>query len=618
MKKHLLFLGLGISILALTGCNNKETQNNNGNTNNDKYVEKEINVYYSNSSEKHNIRNYENESIIPYIGIKDYYKLLLKNTDSKELSDLRIIKDNDIYKIETQRGYDAYINVKENTLYSKNLTNFTNTSSYLKDLPTTSFDGSPYVKVKSLKSMDLATPTLIDFDDYNIDIFGDDNDVYLPIPTLGDIFTGMNLIYSAYNMKDLYIVNGEKEETLMGTFKAYNDDLFTDELNKDYMKYAFNEYCLFFDFFLERTGRTGIEKTYDLSNGLSNALEADEYGRRLKNDLKSTNIVNYCAATGVLGRSIYDGGHTNYSYVYGTTVNGNNAKWFNKDLQIQITERINSYNDSPMIKNSDYTTKYYGVIRKTRKEKLNKENSNLYGEEAYTEFGNIAMISIDDYMTEYYNRDKWLDCYNHKSATIPYGKNEGGAVAALYKGFERAHQNENIKTVIVDLGANTGGSSDEMMYLINFLTGNDKYYYKNQLTDQIIEASFYVDKNLDTKFDDDDINFDPVDDLNVVVLTSSSSFSCGGISPIYLHDLGLKVIGENGGGGSCAIVYRADALGIYNVAGTYFNFVSPKRKANIDYEKDYLCDYFIKKDANNDYSNFYDKEYLTNLINQII
>jgi len=46
-----------------------------------------------------------------------------------------------------------------------------------------------------------------------------------------------------------------------------------------------------------------------------------------------------------------------------------------------------------------------------------------------------------------------------------------------------------------------------------------------------------------------------------------------------------------------------------------FNIVSPNNKENIDNERAHVCDYFITKEQNNDYSNFYDIDYLTNLIN---
>ena len=605
MKKGLIFLGLGLSLLALASCNKDANSKDN-------YIEKEINVYYSNSTKKHLIKEYKN---IPYLGIKDYYKLLLNNSSSKDISDLKITKENDVYKVETPRGCDAYLNVSENTLYSKNLADFTNTSSFTKEYQSC-YDGLPFIKLKSQTSKDDATPTSIDFDDYNIDIFGDDNDVYLPIPTLGDIFTGMNILYSVYNMKDLYIMDEGAETSLTEVFKDYNDNLFSIELNKDYMEYAFNEYCLFYDHFLERTGRTGLEKTYDnLSDGLAKVLESDRFGKKLKKDLTSTNIANYLAGINILGQLVYDGGHTVYSASNCVLGKEGVVKWLTPEIESQMTLIQEGYAGFEAFNRSDRSTNYFSKIRRTRQEQLNKENQKLVGEEAYTEFNDIAMISIDDYMTEYGNRDKWSKYYNHELSSIPYGEKEGGAVAALYKGFERAHQNPNIKTVIIDLGANSGGSTDELMYLVNFLTGNDTLYYKNQLTNQLIETTYYIDKNLDTVFDENDINYDPVGDLNVVVLTSESSFSCGGISPIYLHDLGIKVIGENCGGGSCAIVYRADALGIINVAGTYFNIVSPNNKENIDNERSHVCDYFITKEQNNDYSNFYDIDYLTNLIN---
>ena len=624
-KKRFILGGLAfLSLMAFSSCTNNQANTTASPTTTitqtevkDKYTESAINVYYKDVDEKHNIRLYEKTGKVPYLGIKDYYKILLKNTASKDLSNLAVVKgENGKYKLSSPRGYDAYIDVNENTLFSENLTNFVNTSGYLKNDPVTSYDGMPFVKFKYQTSLTKAKATLIDFDDYHIDVFGDDNDVYLPIQTLSDIFNGMNLLYAAYNTKDLYIVNTENDESLFANYPKYNDDLFSSNVNKAYMEYAYNEFCLFYDYFQERTGRTGLEKTYDLSKGINEALESDEFGQTVKGLLTSGNKIDYLVGVELLRYTMFDGGHTVYTINYAISVNGDYAKWITQEELSQVNSKLREIigKGYEALKNRDTTSLDIRGIRQQRQVALTKADLQLVGTNAYTEYNSLAMIHIDDYMTEIYNRDEWNKYYNGERATIPYSDSEGGAVAALYKGFENARANSNIKTVIIDIGANSGGSSDELMYLINFLTGNDKFYMRNLLSDELIEATLEVDKNLDGKFDANDKTYDPVGDLKVIVLTSESSFSCGGISPVYLHDLGLKVIGENCGGGSCAIVQRSDGLGFYNAAGTYFNFLSPKRKASIDYERFYVCDYFIPKQGDSDYSKFYDLAYLENLV----
>lgn len=637
MKKLLLFSGLAtLSLVVMTGCSGNAAPTTTTTveptttltpsttttmpTVVDNYTQKAIKVYYKDSNENHNIRLYQKTGNVPYLGMKDFYKLLLKKTASSGISDLTVTKSGDKYKISSPRGYDAYVDVNENTLYSDNLTNFVNTSSFLKNYPVTTYDGMPFVRLKSHESLTKARGVLIDFDDYHMDVFGDDNDVYLPIQTLSDLFNGMNLLYAAYNTKDLYIVNGENEEDLFDLYPNYNEDLFSSSATKEYYEYAYNELCLFYDFFLERTGRTGLEKTYDLSKGLAKALESDDFGREMKTLITAGNIPDYLTGITILGQTMYDGGHTVYDARYAFILgNGGDVSWITNDIIGQINTKyteVVSKGYKAWV-NRDNTSHSIRGIREKRNTALGKEGTGLHGTSTYTEHNSLAMIHIDDYMAECTNRAEWNKYYSGKRATIPYSATEGGAVAALYKGFEQARANSNIKTVILDLGANSGGSSDELMYLVNFLTGNDKFYMRDLLTNELITETFEVDKNLDGKFDENDKTYNPIGDLDVIVLTSEASFSCGGISPIYLHDLGLTVIGENCGGGSCAIVRRSDGLGVYNVAGTYFNFLSPKRKASIDYERFYVCDCFIDKEDAQDYSKFYDLDYLETLVENL-
>ena len=82
-----------------------------------------------------------------------------------------------------------------------------------------------------------------------------------------------------------------------------------------------------------------------------------------------------------------------------------------------------------------------------------------------------------------------------------------------------------------------------------------------------------------------------------------------------MHDLGIPVIGDNCGWGSCAVYYRTDGLGCFTAFASPFNFLSYNRKSNIDYERKYVCDYFINHDES--YRLFYDLDYLSNLINSL-
>ena len=612
----------------------------------EKYSEVSIKVVYSDGSEDHNIRYYSNSPEIPYLGIKDYYKLLLKKTNSKEISDLTIsTSDNINYTVTSLRQASIILNVKDNYLYSKHYSKFVNTSSFIKTGESTSYDGSPWLKIDEVTSNEISHPKYIDFDDYSIDIYGDKNDVYLPITTLGDIFSGMNTLYSSYNRKDLYIINGEANES-RDTFPGYNDDLFRTTPTQDYMNFTYNEFCLFYDHLAGRPSRNALEKYYDLSYGLDKALDQRPLGRKIKECLKSTDTAKYIIGLQILSKVLHDGGHTRINPSNNLASENSPTgfcDWVTDDLMNRLTTmaqemNIKSYEEisyANQVNDIDHVPSY---ARYFRKDALQTSTVSLRGTNTYHEKNDTAIISLDDFMGEIESRNDWIRYYNGDTDELPYDDTKGGVITSVYKGLQRAHANPNIKYVAIDIAGNSGGSSDELIYLISILTKDKELrrsiVIKNQLDNNITTTKFKIDRNLDRKFDEEDDNFDLVGDLNVFVVTSTYSYSCGGIAPIYLHDLGIPVVGDNSGGGSCAIFMYTDALGFQNRYSSPFNILSLKRHSGIDYERHYVCDYFIPHPDTThpnipknydgtdkvigDYSNFFNLDYLSNLAKTVI
>ncbi len=677
MKKRKLLIGglMALAIITTTACNNENsktipstsfswigpttppsssstlpvtstTPSSSALEPQEKYTEQAIKVYYKDSSEDHKIRFYENSPEIPYLGIKDYYELLLKKSDSKELSDLAVTTaDNIHYTITSPRDANMTINVKDNYLSSAHFSKFINTSSFIKTGESTSFDGSPWIKIESVTSNEISHPKYIDFNSYSIDIYGDNNDVYLPVNVLSDMFSGMNLLYSAYNRKDLYIINGEANEDFR-ELENYNDDIFKTPATQNYVDFTYNSFCLFYDHFAGRPGRTALEKYYDLSYGLDKALDQRPLGRIIKEYLHSQNIGKYMLGLETLGQLVHDGGHTRLTInnnLFSSSTDTGLVSWFNSDITNTLVTL------STEIKGAGYEELAYTALENThtmspsypryfRKDALGTESVNLRGTKTYYEKDDIAIICLDDFSGDGHKNDDWASYYNGETNEIPYTSEKGGSVAAVFKGLERAHANPNIKYVAIDIAGNSGGSSDELMYVVSLLAknkeGRNSFFTRNQLDNNITTTKFKIDRNLDRKFDENDDSYDAVGDLKIFVITSINAFSCGGITPIYLHDYGIPVVGDNSGGGSCAILMHSNALGfIYRFAAP-FNVLSPTTLGGIDHERKYVCDYFIehpdtthpdipkKADGTDvvvgDYSNYYNLDYLSNLAKTVI
>ena len=210
--------------------------------------------------------------------------------------------------------------------------------------------------------------------------------------------------------------------------------------------------------------------------------------------------------------------------------------------------------------------------------------------------------------------------YEGKRTTIPFGDGIGGAVGAISYGVQEASKDNEIEHVVIDLAANTGGSTDEMLFMIGLLTGSKNFYTYNRMNDQYFTAAYDFDFNFDKVFDEkDDEMISLLDDKDISVLTTRNGFSCGGISPIYLHDEGLFTIGEECGGGSCSIYLQYDAYGNENRASTPSQTVTKNGKS-IDEERLNVCDHHLTfptdEGGSIDYTGLYDTSTLRNIIEE--
>jgi len=629
MKKSLLLIS--IIPLLLTSCNGNEGKTN------DKFTVKTINVNYVN--EKNNTTcdiRYYNGSVIPYISLKEYRSLLFRGRTFKEGRDiLDVTKKNNVYTFKIDGGSTATFDTKNNKMESDNLLLFKNTSYFSSDMESFSCtDNMPFVKTKGIKVEGTPKKTTIDFNKYNLKFYGDKNDVYVPIAFASDLYSGENILQGAFNTEDLYILDYLNNESIYDFGGKYFDPIFAKPLNEEYVAYYYNESCLNYDYFNGRTGRSTLERYYDLSNGLDAALKSRPAGRHIIECMHSTDLATLLAGGTLLGLLRRDGGHTDYS-PYSTAYYDPNGEvvcspWLSDEVYDAASKIISdAFYDKKYeeVVNYEAMVNHYSELKHARSIKLGKEDRDLKGTETYTKDGDIAYIHIDGFMDEVYLRDEWGKYYRGEIDTIPFGDGYGGAVGAITTGVKKAAADDEIKHIVVDLSANTGGSTDEMLFMVGLLTGSRKLYNYNRLIDVYLEEEYAFDFNFDRVFDEKD---DEVRNLlkgkDISVLTSSSAFSCGNTSPIYLHDNGIFTIGENCGGGSCSIIIQVDAFGITNVASSNTQTVN-KNKISTDAARKTVCDYplefpLVKEEKDGetyeyiDYSSLYDSVTLRKAITE--
>lgn len=608
--------------LLLSSCNGQ------GNTGN-KYQTKTINVYYFNEDNNTtcDIRYY-GKSVIPYISFKDIHQLLYRGRTYEQGRDqLDLVQNGDSYTYTVLGGYTATFDVSSNKMESDNLWNFKNTNlNAYGELASVCYDGLPFTRVKSVNEDKPAKKTIIDFSKYNLKIYGDDKEVYLPMTFATDLFSNENILQAAYNNKDLYVFNYTENEELEQFGAKYYEDMFSSKMNKEYSEYVYNELCLDYDILLGRPGRSSLEVYYDLSNGLDAALKSRPLGQKIIEYIKSPDVVKYLAGATLLGYLRADGGHStynpiDYTYYVDSDGYGHYPNWLLKvrDKATKLIQDEYSKNYEELV-NSDSLFYEHPAVYKARSEKLNKPKSALKGYDTYTKDGDIAYIHIDGFMGEIGLRDEWDKYYKGEREDIPFGAGYGGAVGAINYGVNKAAKDDEIKHVVIDLSANTGGSTDEMLFMIALLTGHKNFYSSNTMTDRTSTVIYEFDLNLDKVFDEkDDEMLNLLKGKDISVLTTRNGFSCGGISPIYLHDEGLFTIGEECGGGCCSIYIQYDGYGCMNRSSCPTRTIT-KNKVSVDEARKTVCDAKLDLPINatagtRDYSALYNTASLRTLIN---
>ena len=614
--KHLL---ITLIPLLITSCNPQSSAPN--------YIEASINVYYLNDENDTTCTvRYYGSSGIPYISIADYHKLIYRGRTYQEGRDrFDIDQKGNVYTITVAGDYTATFNVASNKMESPNLWYFKNTNlNGYGDEFCVSYDGMPFTRISSVEVVGDVKPTVIDFSKYNMKIYGDTKAVYVPITFAADLFTNENILQGAYNRKDLFFFNMTENEDLSMFGKKYYNSMYSTPLTQEYVNYVYNEVCLDFDHFLGRPGRSTLELYFDLSKGLDNALKSDPLGQTIIKYMTSTDLATFLAGASLLGYLHLDGGHSYYaplSVGYYDEEAGKNVEpsWLttkvaNKCNGLILQEFNKSYE---ALMNMDMPFSERNSLRNSRAEKLNKPAGALKGYDTYTKDGDIAYIHIDGFMGEIELQNEWNKYYKGERETIPFGDKVGGAVGAIHYGVTEASKDESIKHVVIDLASNTGGSTDEMLFMIALLTGSKEFYTYNTMIESYIIGTYDFDFNFDKKFDEkDDEMLNLLNGKDVSVLTTKNGFSCGGISPIYLHDEGLFTVGEECGGGSCSVYMQYDGFG-NNIRSSSPSHSVTKNGVSIDIARKTVCDATLDFQSVGGTRN-YDVLYTTSTLRELI
>lgn len=513
------------------------------------YEEREIPVFRETASEETiTLRFYEDMPNVAYVNIADYHHLYLPDA---EVTTEKTGEGDSAYLVRNNTG-SAVIDTQKETISSDDYLAFVNVMGQIQPgMRNAYLDGIPYVRWSSEEAMPAQVPVEFDYSEYGIDLRADDSGVYLPVATLSDLYADLAYHFAFYDGTKVYVENENWIPEFHSRDPEYYDNILKDEERpEDLAAFTYGELCFAIDHFYGRPGRVAINDAL-VSKGFDGALgDYGADGETIRKLLQSKDKAEYLYGLNMVGALLWDGGHTSINC-------GTNAYY-------RMPEAMQARYDAV---SSKYSNLLLEQRRRARQDMLDYSNLNSARHElrddsygtgvTYVKKGDTAVCTFDSFMP--YPVDSFKDYLSGRTDKMP----EGDSMTVFLDALNKAKADPEIKYFVIDISTNGGGSIDMLAAMIAFLTGDNKanVFYKNMLTGQMITDTYEVDINLDGKFDEQDKG--QTCDFHVAIVTSSASFSCGNAFPALMQEQGAAIIGEQSGGGSCAIQCMATPDGFW-------------------------------------------------------
>ncbi len=478
------------------------------------FTEKEVPVVRSDKEgDTMVLRFYEDQPSVPYYGFAAYCNYVGNNPMTY------VLNGDGTGTFTSAQGATAVADPKAGTLTTDRWVDFRNPPMPLQGTAIGLKDSTcGYVRVTDITYEGEAKSVTLDFAKYGLHMYVEKEDVYLPLTLISTIMGQVDTWNANWNGEKVYY--GRFNPTATSDFleSGVMQARLAGKREEDLAKEVYAELCFIFDNFFGHPGVAALDQAI-AEKGLEQALLSDERTAGAVKGLQSTDTQEYIAATLTAFYAGLDDGHTNP--LRAAMLVGNNAPAEIQTLMLGTAS----------------------VKKAVLQMVINQIRGQLWGAEPYHESGSTAVIRVDSFMPD-------------EAAWEKFYKGEGDIPAdcagAIVSGLRKAAANPEIKNVIFDLTANTGGSSDVLALMTGLTTGSNKLYGIEKRTGQRLCATYETDNNLDGVFDEKDKEA-VYTQFNYAVLTTQMAFSCGNLAPFMMQEGGAVLLGEPTGGGSCCI-----------------------------------------------------------------
>ena len=542
---------------------------------------------------------------VPYISVADFQALILPGTTIKVTK-----TGKGEYLLEGPYA-NATVNTVNDQFTSDDYMAFTNQMGQVQEgMDNVGFGGAPFLRYNHHELTPASATVTFDFSKYDIDLRGDEKAVYFPFATISDIFSDMDFHLAGYNGEKVIVLTGEDEDTSDVTKlepERAKELLEAESREEDMAAFCYSELCFVIDHFYGMPGRSPLEGGIK-NDGLDKTLDVIEHGPTIKKLLKSTNTDEYFFGMKSLQVLLHDGGHTNLMVDYNLFM-APAEEYEMEEYFEEWKERNKEFEDTYPYLYQQLMDLIEEFMESSKREEISMYRPSTSDQTYYKE-GDTAFLMYDQFGP--INNKAWKEYYENgcQGETPAIDEEFPGDLSVVLDALKQASEDPEVKNLVVDLACNTGGDFDVLMAMSVLMGGPNYYYSENLVTGQRQIAYFDVDTNFDGVFDEKDkeVKYD----LNIAVLTSDVSFSCGNFFPSMMQDVGFPIIGERSGGGSCAVHPFITPEGMQFQISSARDRIANKNWENIDggVEPDFVIDV-----SSGDYSKFYDVATIKSFIN---
>ena len=442
------------------------------------------------------------------------------------------------------------------------------------------------------------SPVELDLSEYLIDLVEQDGECYVPLQTMTDLFMSDRYLFFICTGDALYAF--EYDSKLYQELEAKEPV----EMSLDFAIFNYNELRFSLDI------HYGLKAEHNISDFGSFLVNTD-----LVTDLAGTDSAKFDKAVARLTGYYFDDLHSGSLH----------PSWRSGE-QGRLAFLDTLTNIGPSMKNMSRVDSKFEAARKA----AYPETVPMYeeiGDTAFITFDSFALLTDDNDRAAYYDQALAPDPSEfvirqkkelsaEEAVKMLEGMTDGGEDSAeepaepeadddeedeeeekvdtiqlfLYAYRQITRENSPIKNVVIDLSNNGGGQADAAVFVISWILGQGNIALNDMFTGAETIMTYQADVNLNNEYGD---GKDCMMDLgiNVYVMMSPASFSCGNLVPAACRmSRQVTLIGQTSGGGSCIV------LPCNSASGTIFQISGSKQLATVKNGSFYNIDEGIEPD----------------------